>query len=422
MRILLTGATGFIGRHVARALLAAGHEVVGCARQRYDALHRYPDLGWIKADFAADRTVDAWRPRLTGFGAVINAAGILRERAGQSFEAVHFEGPRALFEACAERGVRRVIHVSALGCDTNPRPYAETKLRLERHLATLDLDWVIVRPSLVYGDDSPSSALFRFLACLPVIPVVADGGQRLQPIHIDDVAISIVRLLEEVSCSRAVLELGGPRPMTYREFLAGLRASLNRKPPRYLGIPLPLARMGARASDLVGIGPVGADTLNMLVHGNVATTNAAEHLLGRRPREVAEFAAAGIGSEKLVFLYDGGCGLCSAESERLRRWSRGKANLLFVDISADDFDPGKYGKSLDELMGRVHAIDPNGSMLIGMDAIRAAYEQIGLGWLLAPTRWPGLRPVFDRFYLWFARNRYRISEAVGKCNGQCMSR
>ena len=76
MRILLTGATGFIGRHIAQALLAGGHEVVGCSRRRNDALHRYPDLGWIKADLATDVSVDAWRPRLTGFGAEIGRAHV----------------------------------------------------------------------------------------------------------------------------------------------------------------------------------------------------------------------------------------------------------------------------------------------------------------------------------------------------------
>jgi len=170
MRILLVGATGFIGRHIGAALVRAGHEVVGCARNRHGAFKRYPHLGWMRADFATDVFKEAWLPRLMGFDAVVNAAGILREGARQSFEAVHYAGPRALFEACAALGIRRVIHVSALGCERNPRPYAETKLLLDRFLATLDLDWVILRPSLVYGEESPSSRLFRLLAALPAIP------------------------------------------------------------------------------------------------------------------------------------------------------------------------------------------------------------------------------------------------------------
>jgi uncharacterized protein YbjT (DUF2867 family) len=287
MRIILTGATGFIGRHLAQALLAAGHHVTGCARNREDAFRRYPDFGWIKADFALDRSVDAWERRLTGHeDVVINAVGILRERGRQTFEALQYEAPRALFNACAAKGVKCVIHISALGCDAESRrPYEETKLRLERHLASLDLDWVIVRPSLVYGDDSPSSALFRFLANLPVIPLIGDGGQLLQPIHVDDLSLAVTRLVASGSPKRAVVELGGPRPVTYKELLGGLK-TLPRS-GRYLHIPATVARAGAYLGDLAGAGPLSIDTFNMLMRGNCTRANAARLLLGREPRDIA---------------------------------------------------------------------------------------------------------------------------------------
>jgi nucleoside-diphosphate-sugar epimerase len=294
MKIMLVGATGFIGRHLARALVAAGHDVTGCARRRTEAFHRYPEIGWMKGDFTTDRSVLDWKPRVTGFDCVINAAGILRERDAETFEAVHFEGPRALFEACAKRGVRKVIQISALGCDPgSERPYEATKMRLEALLATLDLDWVAVRPSLVYGEDSPSSALFRFLAGLPVIPLIAGGGQLLQPIHVDDLALAVTRLLAEGAPNRVVIELGGPRPVTYRELLEALRAGLHDRPGRYVSIPLRLARVGAAASDLAGVGPFGTDTLNMLMRGNTTGRNEARRLLGREPRSVHDFGRAG---------------------------------------------------------------------------------------------------------------------------------
>lgn len=166
MRILLTGASGFVGHHVAQALAGAGHEVIGCSRHRNEALHRWPDLGWIKADFTADLSPDAWRPRLTGFQAVINTAGIVRERPGQSFEAVNFEAPLALFRACAERGPRRVIQLSAPDCERDSRGYAATKLLAERALAELDLDWTVVRASLLHGEDLASA----------IVRLIEDGG------------------------------------------------------------------------------------------------------------------------------------------------------------------------------------------------------------------------------------------------------
>lgn len=286
MRVIVTGATGFIGRHVASALAAAGHHVTGCARDRQAAFDKYPDIGWIRADFARDRTTAAWERRLTGHeDVVVNAVGILREHKEQTFEALHYEAPRALFNACVSRGVRRVIHVSALGCDErSERPYEATKLRLERYLATLDLDWVIVRPSLVYGDDSPSSALFRFLANLPVTPVIGAGDQLLQPIHVDDLALAIAKLVRPDAPKRTVLEMGGPRAMSYKECLASLRSNPR---SRYVSIPPALARAGAHLGDLAGAGPLSVDTFNMLMRGNCTRTNAAPALLGREPRSLA---------------------------------------------------------------------------------------------------------------------------------------
>ena len=185
MRILLTGATGFVGHHVAQALFAAGHEVVGCSRRRNEALHRWPELGWIKADLAADLSADAWRPRLTGFQAVINTAGLVRERPGQSFEAVNVEGALALFRACAERGPRRVIQLSSPGCERDSTGYAATKLLAERALAKLELDWTIVRASLLHGEDLANA----------ITHLIDDGGplravlelEETRPLRLHDV-------------------------------------------------------------------------------------------------------------------------------------------------------------------------------------------------------------------------------------------
>ena len=109
----------------------------------------------------------------------------------------------------------------------------------------------------------------------------------------------------------------------------------------------------------------------------------------------------------LTYLYDGACPICVSEVDGLRRRDA-HGNLCLVDISAPSFDAARYGRTRQELLTRMHAIDGEGHTLVAMDAVRAAYRAVGLGWLVAPTRWPLLKPLFDRLYAWIARNRYRL--------------
>ena len=112
-------------------------------------------------------------------------------------------------------------------------------------------------------------------------------------------------------------------------------------------------------------------------------------------------------------LIDGDCPLCRREAAMLRRLDRGRGRLALVDIAAPDFEPGRHGRTHDELMGEIHGVRPDGSLVTGVEVFRHAYDAVGLGWLLAPTGWPGLRRVFDAIYVWFARNRLRLTGRGG---------
>jgi predicted DCC family thiol-disulfide oxidoreductase YuxK len=118
---------------------------------------------------------------------------------------------------------------------------------------------------------------------------------------------------------------------------------------------------------------------------------------------------------KLKLLYDGACPFCRREVDWLKRRNR---NLLltFEDIADPQFDPAKYGLTREEVNAELHGILPDGKVVRGMTAVRAAYQGIGLGWLLAPTALPGIRQVADRFYAAFARNRFALGHRVaGHC-------
>ena len=112
---------------------------------------------------------------------------------------------------------------------------------------------------------------------------------------------------------------------------------------------------------------------------------------------------------QITILLDGDCPLCSRERALLQRLDRGRGEIDFEDIAAPDFDPARHGIDLDTAMARIHGVLPGGELIEGVEVFRRAYEAIGLGWLVAPSRWPGLRTICDWAYRVFARNRLRIT-------------
>jgi predicted DCC family thiol-disulfide oxidoreductase YuxK len=122
---------------------------------------------------------------------------------------------------------------------------------------------------------------------------------------------------------------------------------------------------------------------------------------------------------ELKLLYDGDCPLCSREVAFLRRRDRRLA-IIFEDIAAPDFDATRYGLDRERVMARIHGVLPDGRVLEGMEVFRRAYAAVGLGWLLAPSRWPGLGRLFDAAYRVFARNRLRWTGRDPRCGaGHC---
>lgn len=119
-------------------------------------------------------------------------------------------------------------------------------------------------------------------------------------------------------------------------------------------------------------------------------------------------------------LFDGECPLCRVEARWLNYWNRA-GRLAIEDITAPGFDPSRYGSTLPELMGTLHGVFPDGRKTLGVETFRQAYRAVGLGWVLAPTGWPVLRPVFDHLYVLFARHRLRLGGLFGRpcADGRC---
>ena len=164
MRVLVTGAYGLIGGYVTARLLSEGHDVVGVGRNVDVARRRAPRVTWVRADLAATTTAE-WAVHLSGIDAVINCAGALQDGPRDDLTAVHVTGLLALAQAAIAAGVRRFVHVSAVGVDTGSGAFSRTKLEAEKALAALDLDWIILRPGLVlapaaYGGSALVSVIY----------------------------------------------------------------------------------------------------------------------------------------------------------------------------------------------------------------------------------------------------------------------
>jgi uncharacterized protein YbjT (DUF2867 family) len=249
----------------------------------------------VQVDFADMPPRAWWRPRLAGIDAVVNAVGILRERPGQRFAALHGEAPAELFRACADAGVQAVVQVSALGADAGARSaYHRSKKAADDVLRTLPLRAAIVQPSLVYGPGGTSAALFNQLALAPLLPFPAGGRMAVQPVHLDDLVAGVVRLLESPPPGVQTFVFAGPRPLALRDYLAQLRSALG-EPGRLRVVPVPpllFRATAALAAHLPG-SMLDAETADMLLAGNATDRNGLPAVLGHAPRAPRDFIAPG---------------------------------------------------------------------------------------------------------------------------------
>lgn len=252
MKILVIGATGFVGSAVCARLATGGHDVIRAVRPG-----KQPAGGlgtWVEVDVARAVEPFDWLPHLKGTDAVVNCAGALQDGMTHNMTGVHAQGPRALFRACEQSGVRRIIHFSAIGVDRQqPSAFSRTKLSGDMALKETDLDWVILRPAVILGNAAfGSSALFRGLAALPFLPLMPSTG-KLQVVQVDDVAETVFRLVDKTAPSKLSLEIVGPQPLEFDEIVAQYRRWLGWPPARRYLLPGPLASLLYRLGDFAGL-------------------------------------------------------------------------------------------------------------------------------------------------------------------------
>ena len=289
MRILITGATGFIGRHLVLALASEGHDLVLTSRSLHEGADGHD---WRTIDFATAHSPDDWRDVVENVDLVINAVGIFKSTRSQSFAALHDRAPRALFEASKRAGVKRIIQISALGTDESATcEYHLSKLRADDALAKLDLEWVVLRPSLIIGGDGESWRFFKALASLPVTPVIGDGDQTLQPVSIEDVIKAVLASIHRSEATGARINLVGAQCLTLESYLQSLSNWLGRSSFRPLAISYGLAGALAGVGHLFADMPLNRQAVTMLKEARIFAGDDCQSKLGFIPMGLSHFLA-----------------------------------------------------------------------------------------------------------------------------------
>ena len=281
-QVLILGADGFIGRHLAFALRDAGWQVKAQARNPA----RLAAMGFaiLKADLTdpATHSPGFWAPHLPEGAALINAAGLLTGSEA-SFAAVHRDAPRAALQALNGP----TVLISAVGIKAGT-PFA----RWRRETEKMFTGHCILRPGLVLGDTSyGGSSLLRALAALPLhLPVVGDGQQPFNPIHAADLAEVVAECLDNPT--PGTWEIGGPEVVTQADLLSGYRSWLGLRPVPRLHLANGIARAVGRLGDMLRLGPISATSVAQLQVGVLAEPAPLLVRITTRPRGVTTFLNA----------------------------------------------------------------------------------------------------------------------------------
>jgi NADH dehydrogenase len=276
MLITVYGGSGFLGRHLVRALAKRGYRIRAAVRRPDLAGHLQPlgRVGQIHAVQANLRYPESVEAAARGADVLINLVGILFERGKQRFEAVHREGAEHVAQAARTHGAK-LIHVSALGADASSASlYARSKAEAEQRVLAAVPSATIFRPSVMFGPEDDFLNRFAALARMsPVLPLIGSGETRFQPAFVGDVAQAIALAADGHAKPGTIYELGGPEVRTFKEILQYLLWVIQR---RRLLVPLPfgIAKLQANFLQLFPKPLLTPDQVELLRHDNVVSAAA----------------------------------------------------------------------------------------------------------------------------------------------------
>jgi uncharacterized protein YbjT (DUF2867 family) len=267
----MTGATGYVGRAVIPALRAAGYTVRCLVRRGSERdLRGLEAIERVEGDVLARETLERG---MAGCDTVVHLVGIIREEPAtlSTFERVHTQGTLNVLDAAAETGVRRYLHMSALGSRANARSrYHQSKWAAEEAVRSSPIPWTIFRPSIIYGrGDQFVNLLAGFVDRYPFVPVIGAGRQRLQPVPVEQVAEGFARAVTLPSTAKQAYEVVGPDAVTMLQLLDLIGVARGRARVRKVHVPLGVVRPLARLLHRLPGFPITPDQLLMLEEDNV---------------------------------------------------------------------------------------------------------------------------------------------------------
>lgn len=300
MKVLVTGGTGFVGKEIVRELHAAGHHIRLLVRNRDSDAARC-----VISRYASEvREGDVLEPgslppALKGVDAVIHLVGIIAESGRQTFENVHTRGTQNLIAASHIYGLKRFIHMSALGTKERAASrYHRSKWAAEEALSRSAMDWTIFRPSIIYGPGDQFVNLFAHMAeRVPFLPVMGEARARFQPVAVSDVASCFARALDESRSIRQSFDVGGPQILTLPQILEAILQVTGLK-RRIVHVDLRVARALAALLEFYyrvfakGPPPLNRDQLLMLQEDNVGDCQWTAEIFGLKQVSFGEGIAA----------------------------------------------------------------------------------------------------------------------------------
>jgi NADH dehydrogenase len=269
--ITVFGGSGFVGRHVVRALAREGHRVRVAVRRPHIAgdLLSMGEVGQVQVVQCNLRYEASIREAMRGADGAVNLVGLLYQSGKQKFASVHVDGAKAIAHAAADEKVAHLVHVSAIGADEkSASKYAASKGQAEQEVRAQFPDATILRPSIIFGqEDQFFNKFAAMIRMMPIVPLIA-GKTRFQPIFVGDVARSIMACLSSDSHKGKTFEIGGQRVMTMAE-VYDLILEITQRPRLVVPWPIAIARVNAFFFGLLPKPVITLDQLRLLEHDNV---------------------------------------------------------------------------------------------------------------------------------------------------------